>query len=65
MKITLNGVEREIAEGRLDQALRQLGYCDGAIATAVNGQFIPKSQRLDTVLSDGDRIEIVAPMQGG
>lgn len=65
MKITLNGVEREVLEGRLDQALMELGYCDGAIATAVNGQFVPKTQRLDLVLIDGDRIEVVAPMQGG
>lgn len=65
MKITLNGVEREISEDSLDQALRELGYYDGTIATAVNGQFIPKTQRLDIVLSEGDRIEVVAPMQGG
>lgn len=65
MKITLNGVEREVLEGRLDQALQELGYCDGTIATAVNGLFIPRTQRLDIVLLDGDRIEVVAPMQGG
>lgn len=65
MKITLNGVEREVAESGLEQALRELGYCDGTIATAVNGEFIPKTQRLDIVLSEGDRVEIVAPMQGG
>ena len=65
MKITLNGVEREVSENMLDQALRELGYCGGAIATAVNGEFIPKTQRLDIVLSEGDRIEVVAPMQGG
>ena len=65
MKITLNGVEREVAESGLVQALRELGYCDGAIATAVNGEFIPKTQRLAIVLSEGDRVEVVAPMQGG
>jgi sulfur carrier protein len=65
MKITLNGVEREIVESGLEHALRELGYCDGAIATAVNGEFIPKTRRLDIVLSEGDRVEVVAPMQGG
>lgn len=65
MKITLNGVEREISEDSLDRALRELGYYDGAIATAVNGEFIPKTQRLEIVLSEGDRVEVVAPMQGG
>ncbi len=65
MKIMLNGVEREISEAALDQALRELGYRDSTIATAVNGEFIPKTQRLAIVLSEGDRIEVVAPMQGG
>lgn len=65
MKITLNGVERDVSESGLDRVLRELGYHDSAIATAVNGQFIPKNQRLDIVLSEGDRIEVVAPMQGG
>ena len=65
MKITLNGVEREISENMLDRALRELGYIDGAIATAVNGEFIPKRKRLDIALQEGDRIEVVAPMQGG
>ena len=65
MKITLNGVEREVSENSLDRALRELGYYDGAIATAVNGEFIPKTQRLEIVLSEGDRVEVVAPMQGG
>jgi len=65
MKITLNGAEREITDGCLEQALRELGYSDAAIATAVNGEFVPKNQRLQIVLNDGDRLEVVAPMQGG
>ena len=65
MKIMLNGVEREITEVTLDHALRELGYYDGAIATAVNGEFVPKNRRLEIVLGAGDRIEVVAPMQGG
>jgi sulfur carrier protein len=65
MKITLNGVEREVAESGLEQALRELGYLDGTIATAVNGEFIAKNRRLDIVLGEGDRVEVVAPMQGG
>lgn len=65
MKITLNGVEREVEATGLIHALSELGYREGTIATAVNGQFIPKTQRPEIVLSDGDRIEVVAPMQGG
>ena len=65
MKVVLNGDAREIAAANLDQALSELGYTDGSFATAVNGMFIPKAQRRDKLLGDGDRIEVVAPMQGG
>lgn len=65
MKIVLNGAIRDIVATRLDAALVELGYTEVSVATAVNGTFIPKSERRDQVLGDGDRIEIVAPMQGG
>ncbi len=65
MKIVLNGGAREIAAANLEQALGELGYVDNSVATAVNGTFIPKAQRSTQLLDDGDRIEIVAPMQGG
>ena len=35
------------------------------IATAVNGRFVAAAARPATKLADGDRIEVVAPMQGG
>lgn len=65
MRIVLNGDAREVAAAKLDQVLSELGYTDSSVATAVNGTFIPKAQRCGQVLRDGDRIEVVAPMQGG
>lgn len=65
MRIRLNGDTREIAAATLDQALSELGYTDSFVATAVNGHFIPKAERGDKRLEEGDRIEVVAPMQGG
>jgi sulfur carrier protein len=38
---------------------------EGAFALAVNETFVPKSQYPYTLLTEHDRIEIVAPMQGG
>jgi sulfur carrier protein len=35
------------------------------IAVAVDGHVVPKSQWDVTTLKDGERIEIVAPFQGG
>jgi sulfur carrier protein len=38
---------------------------DAPVAAAVNGAFVPRGRWADTVLVDGDAVEIVAPMQGG
>ncbi|WP_029933353.1 sulfur carrier protein ThiS [Thiomicrospira pelophila] len=38
---------------------------EGAFALALNENFVPKSQYADTFVNENDRIEIVAPMQGG
>jgi sulfur carrier protein len=35
------------------------------VATSVNEAFVSKQQRADHALQDGDRVEIVAPRQGG
>ena len=42
-----------------------LGFGGRKIATAVNGRFVAAAARPATKLTDGDRIEVVAPMQGG
>jgi sulfur carrier protein len=35
------------------------------VATALNGDFVPRGARAATQLADGDKVEIVAPRQGG
>lgn len=34
-------------------------------AVAVNNQFIPRTTFPSTLLNDGDRIDLIVPMQGG
>lgn len=65
MTILLNGVETEVAATTLDQAIAELGYGDAKIATALNGDFVPKGRRSAMALTDGDRLEVIAPLQGG
>jgi len=65
MQIFVNGDRRDIETDTLAFALTTLGYGDRKIATAVNGQFVAAGARQSTRLNDGDRVEIVAPMQGG
>ena len=65
MKILVNGVEQDVAAQTLENALERLDYGDTKVATALNGDFVPARKRADTVLREGDRIEIVSPRQGG
>ena len=64
MKIVLNGEVREVAASTLSDLLTECGF-SGRVATAVNEDFVPAALRDGHTLNDGDRIEIVAPMQGG
>jgi sulfur carrier protein len=65
MRLVVNGVEQEIAADTLAAALLRLDYGDAKVATALNGEFVPARKRGETALRDGDRVEIVAPRQGG
>ena len=65
MRIFVNGDRKDIEPETLASALNALGYGGKKIATAVNGQFVPAAARQTVRLTDGDKIEVVAPMQGG
>ncbi|HVP34162.1 MAG TPA: sulfur carrier protein ThiS [Steroidobacteraceae bacterium] len=65
MRILVNGSWREIAAAELAATLEELGYGGRVVSTAVNGEFVAAEARVRTALTDGDRIEVLAPMQGG
>ena len=65
MHILVNGTAHDLHATTLAQALQTLGYQQAIVATAVNGTFVPANRRDETVLADGDALEILAPMQGG
>lgn len=65
MKILVNGSWRDTGAVDLAAALLELGYAEAVVATALNGEFVPATARQGARLSEGDRIEVLAPMQGG
>jgi sulfur carrier protein len=65
MKITVNGTAQETAATTLDTLLIELGYGEAKVATAVNETFVAAALRPEQRLNEGDRVEIVAPRQGG
>lgn len=64
MKIILNGEPHEVQATNLQALLDEQGF-SGRVATAVNEDFVPAGLRAGHVLQSGDRVEILAPMQGG
>ncbi len=65
MKIMINGSTTEVQAETVAAVLDELGYGEAKVATAVNESFVPAAARGQTALAPGDRVEIVAPRQGG
>ena len=66
MKIIVNGDAHEVpTAASLARALEQLGFGGAVVATALNGEFVASATRSDVTLSEGDHVEVLAPMQGG
>ncbi|MDX6750659.1 sulfur carrier protein ThiS [Geminicoccaceae bacterium 1502E] len=65
MPIEVNGEPRRVAAGTVAGALEELGWGTARVATALNGEFVPAAARAGRALARGDRLEVLAPMQGG
>ncbi|MFC0200115.1 sulfur carrier protein ThiS [Paracoccus rhizosphaerae] len=65
MRVEVNGTARDIAADTVQDALAELGWAEARVATALNGEFLPSTARATQPLRDGDRLEVLAPMQGG
>ena len=65
MKISINGVAKDVTSTKLTGVLHEAGYGDARVATAVNGRFVSVGQRASCLIEAGDQLEIVAPRQGG
>jgi sulfur carrier protein len=68
MRVTVNGRDLELADGStVDAAAAEVGIepSGRGVAVAVDGEVVPRALLDSTVLSDGQRIEIVAAIQGG
>ena len=65
MKIIVNGEAVQSRAATLADLLAELGQGEARVATAVNEDFVPAARRGARALREGDRVEIVAPRQGG
>ena len=63
--LTVNGLPVTTAVATMADLLSSLGHDAASVATACNGDFVPRGRRALIKLAAGDRIEIVSPRQGG
>ncbi|MDD6308589.1 MAG: sulfur carrier protein ThiS [Clostridia bacterium] len=63
--VKVNGVELDIAGKTISEYLATTNYDPKRIAVERDGNIVPKSQYGATVLTDGNRLEIVSFVGGG
>jgi thiamine biosynthesis protein ThiS len=64
--LKVNGREKEILSStNLEELLRELEIVSPHCAVALNQEVIPSSQLNQTVIHDGDTVEIVHAVGGG
>ena len=66
MKLWINGQSREFpALLTVASLVEALGYAGKRIAVECNGEIVARGRHAETVLAEGDRIEIVVAVGGG
>lgn len=64
--IRLNGHGREIPEGTtIADLLHLAGYGGRRVAVERNGEIVPRSRHVQTVVAAGDQLEVVHAIGGG
>lgn len=65
MRIQVNGEMRDVAARTVLALVQELGFDVRKVAVERNLAIVPKSLHADTVIEDGDRIELVQFVGGG
>lgn len=65
ISVMVNGHAVQTRSATLADLLREQGVEPQRVATAVNGDFVPRHARAGTRIAPDDRIEVVSARQGG
>lgn len=63
--VKVNGENLDIAGKTVEEYLAGTAYHPKRIAVERNGEIVPKSQYGNTILKDGDSVEVVSFVGGG
>jgi len=66
IKVSVNGEVKELERNlNVGQMIEALEYKVKGFAVAVNTTFVPIAKYDETIINEGDTIDILAPVQGG
>lgn len=65
MNLIINGEPQSVSSNTLAALLDELEYDHEFLATAINSELVAADDRADCALTEGDKVEILSPMQGG
>lgn len=66
MQILVNGQPHSVDRGcSIVQLIERLDLAGKRVAVERNGEIVPKSRHGETVLDEGDRLEVVVAVGGG
>ena len=63
--VKINGEELNIAGKTIAEYLASINYDPKRIAVERNGDIVPKAKYGETILQDGDNVEVVSFVGGG
>jgi sulfur carrier protein len=66
IKVSVNGEVKELENDlNISEMIEVLEYKIKGFAVAVNTTFVPIAKYNETIIQEGDTIDILAPVQGG
>lgn len=65
MNLHVNGEPLCFDGATLGELLVQLKAPPDGVAVALNGEVVPRSERVQRALRDGDRVEVIRAVGGG
>ena len=63
--VKINGADADVAGKRLLDYLAEANYDPKRVAVERNGDIVPKARYCETILADGDTVEVVSFVGGG
>ena len=65
MRLIINQITREVPENSSIDDVLALIDAKPPYAVAINYEFVPKTKHAETILREGDAMEVIAPVTGG